>query len=77
VVTTAPVAKKNPYIGMDYGNMMEESMVLSEMLSHKKIEFGECLDSDDPTILDPLSNEIKQIEGALIQIAEAMKVALK
>ena len=38
VAPVTPVAPKmNPYIGMDFGNMMEESMVLSEMLSHKKI----------------------------------------
>lgn len=69
------VAKKlsNPYIGMDFGNMMEEQMVLSEMLSHKRIEYGEMEDSDDPTILDPLMKEIKEIEGALLQIADAMK----
>ena len=80
VTPVAPVApvvpKTNPYLGMDFGNMMEESMVLSEMLSHKKIEFGELQDSDDPTILDPLWDEIKKLEGTLIQIADAMKQQL-
>lgn len=63
-VTAAPVVKNNPYIGMDYGNMMEESMVLSEMLGHLKSENA------------PLG-EIKKLEGTLILIADAMKVALK
>ena len=66
----------NPYIGMDFGNMMEEQMVLSEMLSHKRFEYGDLQDSDDPTILDPLLKEIKEIEGALLQIADAMKRAM-
>lgn len=78
-VVQNPVAapkKENPYIGMDFGNMMEEQMVLSEMLSHKRIEYGENQDSDDPSILDPLEAEIKQIEGALLNIADAMKKAM-
>ena len=54
----------NPYIGMDYGNMMEESMVLSEMLGQLQSENA------------PLS-EIKKIQGTLILIADAMKDALK
>lgn len=67
----------NPYVGMDFGNMMEEQMVLSEMLDHKRFEYGDMQDSDDPTILDPLWKEIKEIENALLQIADAMKVAMK
>lgn len=62
----APVSKPagNPYIGMDYGNMMEESMVLSEMLGQLQSENA------------PLS-EIKKIQGTLILIADAMRDALK
>ena len=51
-------------------------MVLSEMLDHKRMEYGELQDSDDPTILDPLWDEIKKLEGTLIQIADAMKQQL-
>jgi hypothetical protein len=40
----------------DYGNDMERRMVLDEML-------GDVLDSDDPKIIDPIANEISEIDA--------------
>jgi hypothetical protein len=39
----------------DYGNDMEHRMILAEQL-------GEVLDSDDPSIIDPIANEISEID---------------
>lgn len=67
----APAAVKNPYIGMDYGNMMEEQMILSEKLSHLEYEYGMTQDCDDPSILKPMESEIEMLKLHLKQIAEA------
>jgi len=40
----------------DYGNDMERRMVLDEML-------GDVMDSDDPKIIDPIANEISEIDA--------------
>jgi len=40
----------------DYGNDMEHRMILAEQL-------GDVLDSDDPSIIDPIANEISEIDA--------------
>lgn len=72
-----PAAPKNPYVGMDYGNMMEEQMVLSEKLSHMEYEYGMVQDSDDPAVLNPMESEIAMLKLRLKQIAEAANLALQ
>lgn len=39
----------------DYGNDMERRMILQEQL-------GDVLDSDDPSIIDPIANELSEID---------------
>lgn len=68
-------APKNPYVGMDYGNMMEEQMVLGEQLSHMEYEYGMAEDSDDESMLKPLASEIESIKLRLSQIREAAELA--
>ena len=47
----------------DYGNDMEHRMILAEQL-------GEVLDSDDPSIIDPIANEISEIDTFWAKIRE-------
>ena len=42
--------------GRDFGNDMERRMVLDEQL-------GDVLDSDDPTIINPIAQEIDEIDA--------------
>lgn len=70
-----PAAPKNPYVGMDYGNMMEEQMILGEQLSHMEYEYGMAEDSDDESMLKPLASEIESIKLRLAQIREAAELA--
>lgn len=67
----APEPVKNPYIGMDYGNMMEEQMVLGEHLSHLEYEYGMYQDSDDEPTLKEMVAKITELKLRLKQIAEA------
>lgn len=43
-------------LGRDYGNDMEHRMILAEQL-------GDVLDSDDPSIIDPIAKEIDEIDA--------------
>lgn len=59
-----PVAPKNPYIGMDYGNMMEEQMILAEQIdAYQEGAFGEGLEQD--RIMQDLSLRIEMIREAV------------
>jgi len=47
----------------DYGNDMEHRMILAEQL-------GDVLDSDDPSIIDPIANEISEIDAFWAKIRQ-------
>lgn len=75
----APAAPKkitNPYIGSDYGNMMEELMILNEMLAHQEYEYGMYQDSDDEPTLNNMSKEIDELKKRIAMINEAAQAAL-
>lgn len=57
----------------DIGNLLEERMVLQEILSHKEVEYGEYLDSDDEPKLQVMFDEIKQIKGRLAAIDNVIR----
>lgn len=71
VAPAADTVTKNPYIGMDYGNMMEEQMILNEQLSHMEYEYGMYQDSDDETVLKEMFSKITELKLRLKQISEA------
>jgi hypothetical protein len=58
-LTGSPFSTANPMhpdnSGRDFGNDMERKMILEEQL-------GDVLDSDDPKIIDPIANEIDEID---------------
>lgn len=59
-----PTAPKNPYIGSDVGNMMEEQMILSEQIdAYEQGAFGEGLEQD--RIMQDLSRRIEMIREAV------------
>ena len=68
--------KKNPYVGSDYGNMMEERMVLDEMLAHEEREYGLYQDSDDFPRLEQWAKEIAELKKRISLIDEAAKLAM-
>jgi hypothetical protein len=51
----------------DFGNDMERRMVLDEQL-------GDVLDSDDPSIIDPIAKEIKEIDDFWAQLKSKQAV---
>lgn len=60
----APVVRKNPYIGCDVGNMLEEQMILSEQIdAYQEGAFGEGLEQD--RIMQDLSRRIEMIREAV------------
>lgn len=62
--TPAPVVRKNPYIGCDVGNMLEEQMILSEQIdAYQEGAFGEGLEQD--RIMQDLSRRIEMIREAV------------
>lgn len=63
--------QKNPYIGTDYGNMMEERMVLEEQLSHEEYEYGMYQDSDDEPTLAEMAKNIENLKQRLRWIDDA------
>lgn len=69
--------QKNPYIGTDYGNMMEERMVLDERLAHEEYEYGMYQDSDDEPTLTEMAKSIDEIKLRLKQIDEAAALAMQ
>ena len=69
--------KKNPYVGSDYGNMMEERMILDEMLAREEYEYGMYQDSDDEPTLAEMAKAIDALKLRLKQIDEALVIAQK
>lgn len=57
VEPTGP-AKVNPYLGQDYGNLMEQRMVLQE-------QYDDLLESDDASMYGPVKAQLEQIDNAL------------
>jgi hypothetical protein len=56
---TAPAAAPAPApapVARDFGNDMERRMVLEE-------QYGDVLDSDDPALIDPIKNEMDEIDA--------------
>lgn len=72
----APKKPTNPYIGTDYGNMMEELMVLNEMLDHEEREYGLYQDSDDFPKLEQWAKEIAELKKRIALINEAAAAAM-
>ena len=60
----------------DIGNLMEERMVLSELLSTKEFEYNDYLDSDDEPTLQVMFEEINRIKARIAQIDAERKAAL-
>lgn len=58
----APKAEtSNPYLGQDYGNLMERRMVLQE-------QYDDLLESDDASMYGPVKAELEKIDNALATI---------
>lgn len=74
--TDTPKNPANPYIGTDYGNMMEEQMVLNEMLIHKEFQYDMYHEPADESTLKEMADEINGIKARLKMIDEAAKAAL-
>ena len=70
-----PAAPKNPYIGSDVGNMMEELMILNERLSHEEYEYGMYQDSDDDRTLVTMAIGIEELKIRIRNIQEAVAIA--
>lgn len=61
----APVVRKNPYIGCDVGNMLEEQMILGEQLSaYQEGAMGDGPEQD--RVMQDLSQRIKMISEAVV-----------
>lgn len=71
----AATQKKNPYVGCDVGNMLEERMVLEEKLSHEEYEYGMYQDSDDEPTLAEMAKSIDLLKKQLLWIDEALVIA--
>ncbi len=72
----APKKPTNPYVGMDYGNMMEELMILNEILAHEEREYGMYQDSDDFPKLEQWAKEIAELKKRIVLINEAAQAAM-